>query len=326
MAHLRIGILGRSEEAALHARAWEEANVDVVRFDGNARGTGYFRELSTVLAGKRVSAVSLCVPPPARRALAIDCLENGIHVLSEMPLAGDPDAAQALLDAARVAKIDTRTLLVPATPYRFLPDVELLRGILGGGGLGEIRNFRLTLSSLATRAGNESMHQPLTGAGHLFDAGSHAFDLVRYLFGRPLLVRATRSGGEGLAAAATIRIRMSYPGDAVGDIVLAPHSIASAQPLLTLEGSEGAIEIGWQRSWCAMGGNKRTAIGSGNSWSAAYRRMTSLFGSTIRRGGGSWITLADSYRILELVRMAQESLASGRATELPSLYQGATAA
>ncbi len=325
MAHLRIGILGRTQEAALHTKAWEDAGVDLARFDRSAPGTGYFRELSAVLAGKRVSAVSLCVPPPARRALAVDCLENGIHVLAELPLAGDIDAAQALLDAARVVKADTRTLLVPATPYRFLPDVELLRGILGGGGLGDIRSFRLTLTPPWTRAGSEAQYQPLTGAGLLFDMGSHGFDLVRYLFGRPSMMRATRNAGGEITGMASVRVRMSY-NDMAGEVVLASRVTEASQPFLTVEGSEGTIEIGWNSSSCRMKGHKPAAVGTGNPWTTAYARMTGLFASTIRRGGGPWITLADCYRVLECVRMAQESLMTGRAVEMAPLYRGASAA
>jgi predicted dehydrogenase len=326
MAHLRIGILGRTQEAALHAKAWEDANVDVVRFDGaSAPGTGYFRELSTVLAGRQVQAVSLCVPAAARRALAVDCLEHGIHVLAELPLAGDPDAAQALLDAARVIKTGSRTLMVPATPFRFLPDVELVRGILGGGGLGDIKSFRLTLSTPCARTGKEAAsQQPPTGAGILFEVGSHAFDLTRHLFGRPVMIRAMR-GDAAAAGLAPVKLRLSYPGNAIGDVTLAPALTAVSAPFLVVEGSEGTIEVGWHASTCRMKGQMSSVIGSGNQWAPAYRRMAGLFAATLRRGGGPWISLAECYRVLESVRLAQESLVTGRAVDLPVLYQGAAA-
>jgi predicted dehydrogenase len=295
----------------MHREAWEGANAELITLDGAGAAAGYYGELSRVLTSRNAHAVSLCVPPATRRALAIDCLANRIHVLCELPLGGDLDSAEDLVSTAERFEREPGVLLMPATPLRFLPDVQFGRGIAGGGGLGDLKWFQLTLSPFIAPTGKESQHRSLSGAGLLFDLGSHAFDLVHHLFGRPSSVRSVRvNAPPGLGPAQAVQVRCSFASGLNGEVLLS--TATGTERLLTLEGSEGVVEVGWTRSMSRLKGAGVTPFGSGNSLAAAYRQMIGVFQEIVAGRMSPWVTMGECRQILGMMRTAQRSLETGR--------------
>jgi predicted dehydrogenase len=97
-----------------------EARESVAAQTG-CRGVADYRELLG-----QVDAVSVVTPTPLHFSIAQDCLEHGVHVLVEKPIAETPAQARALIAAAA----RRRRVLQVGHLERFNPAVRALSGVL----------------------------------------------------------------------------------------------------------------------------------------------------------------------------------------------------
>ena len=102
----------------------------VGRTNGNARPTSSLDELLKI----PLDAVAIATPVSTHHALAERCLEVGLHVLIEKPLAANAREAEALVDLA--ARRD-RVLMVDHT-YLFGNPVRWIKSCVESGELGDI--------------------------------------------------------------------------------------------------------------------------------------------------------------------------------------------
>jgi predicted dehydrogenase len=91
--------------------------------------------LEDLLADDRLDAVVLATPVPTHAALAQHVLEAGKHCFVEKPLAQSVDEAEEVAAAARAAG----TVLMVGHLLEYHPGVEMLKGLIDSGELGEIR-------------------------------------------------------------------------------------------------------------------------------------------------------------------------------------------
>ena len=95
---------------------------DAVAAQTGCRAVADYRELLG-----QVEAVSVVTPTPLHFPIAQDCLEHGVHVLVEKPIAETPAQARALIaTAARCGRV-----LQVGHLERFNPVVRALEGVLG---------------------------------------------------------------------------------------------------------------------------------------------------------------------------------------------------
>jgi len=132
VSRLRVGVVGVGHLGSHHARAWSriEGAVLVGAYDPDpgARqrasgelGLALFDTLEALADG--VDLVSIAAPTPLHSELTHTCLERGIHVLVEKPMAGTSEEGESMLAAARAAK---RALFVGQVE-RFNPAVQAAR-------------------------------------------------------------------------------------------------------------------------------------------------------------------------------------------------------
>jgi len=324
MAHLRIGILGQHGDAALHREAWVaavEANLVSSVQSGTDR-YGYARDLETMLSANPVSAVSLFTPTPSRRAMAMDCLSRGISVLTELPMAGDVDSSLSLLATAR----KSRAHLLSANKFRFSPALQLAKGILGGGGLGDLVSFEVDLSQ-PRLAGRDSL-MPMTAHGLVFEAGWAALDLVQSLFGSPESIHAVRGGRSAvLTLPEPVLLTLSYRGGLQGRIYLQSFSADKRNgTVLSVAGTEGSLEVGWNGSYFCAGQGNPVRFGDGVDSRDAIRQMVMSFCSVLGGDAEPWDDVEDSETVVHWIRAAQKSLEAGRPSELSTPGQAPLAA
>jgi predicted dehydrogenase len=144
-----------------------------------------FTDLDAALAANRADMALVVVPPSAHRAVAERCLERGLPVLVEKPLAGSREDSVALVQAAR----RTGRELAVSQNYRYRPVIETARRVLASGRLGRLGQARVEFRHHYDFRGTfrEAMDHPL-----LLDMAVHHFDLIRFVCGlEPVRVSAT---------------------------------------------------------------------------------------------------------------------------------------
>jgi predicted dehydrogenase len=135
-----------------------------------------FTDLDAALAANGAEMALVVVPPDSHRPVAARCLEAGLPVLVEKPLAGTREDALALVEVARRTGLE----LAVSQNYRYRPVIETARRVLGSGRLGALGQARVEFRVHHDFRGTfrQSMRHPL-----LLDMAVHHFDLIRFVTG-----------------------------------------------------------------------------------------------------------------------------------------------
>ena len=148
-----------------------------------------FSDFTALLEADCVDAVSVCVPNFLHASVASACLEAGIHVLCEKPLALNALEAQSIAEAAR----KSGKICMVGQVLRFRDDVLALKAEIESGKVGEIYYAR----AMARRTkgipkwGGWFTQQKLAGGGPLIDTGVHILDLAWWLSSCPRPIAAS---------------------------------------------------------------------------------------------------------------------------------------
>ncbi|RQG87788.1 gfo/Idh/MocA family oxidoreductase [Natrarchaeobius halalkaliphilus] len=130
-----------------------------------------------------VDVLYVLTPPTVHREPTVEALESGVHVLCEKPLSTSVSAGERMVETAA----DSDAVVGCGFNYRFLPAIQLLKQFVEEGELGTIRHVRgqflQNWQADATDAWTWRNDAEIAGAGRVADAGSHSFDLARWLVG-----------------------------------------------------------------------------------------------------------------------------------------------
>lgn len=155
------GIVARAPDTVAKARAdWP--------------GVPIFPSLEAMIAAGVCEAVAITTPPQTRRALVLEAIAAGLHVIADKPFA--PDAAGAReLDAAAKAK---GVVLGVYHNRRYDSDMQTLAKLVREGRLGKIWRVE-------SRMDQDGAHTLEAGpaGGLLRDLGSHVVDQMLWLLG-----------------------------------------------------------------------------------------------------------------------------------------------
>lgn len=186
----------------------------------------------------RVQGVIVAVPARHHRAVALACLERGVHVLCEKPLCETAGEARELVEAAEA---HGAKLAVNQT-RRLFPSTREVHDRIRAGAIGELRHIEyLHGEPFDWPAASPSYFGAKSGGkGVLLDTGAHIVDLVCYwLGGHPSLSSYRDDSSGGTEAVAELRFAH---GDATARIRLSWLSkLANAYRLV---GTQGSIEGG----------------------------------------------------------------------------------
>ncbi|MFO1078819.1 MAG: Gfo/Idh/MocA family oxidoreductase [Planctomycetota bacterium] len=227
----------------------------VARAERLARKHGVRATHATVdalLAAGGVDAVHLLVPPALHAELAVRCLDAGLAVLVEKPMAlREPE-----LEALGAAAARSGAVLAVNHNQTFHPSLARLCNHLGAGRLGRLEHVALQhnvpLRQLATGDVGHFMFQ--TAANILWEQGVHLFSMVFALLGECRAVQAAVGPPRPLpngvpfldewslaltCERGTAHVRMAY-GRALIETTV--HAV----------GSDGAARLDLQRGSCEL--------------------------------------------------------------------------
>ncbi|MDQ2093160.1 NAD-dependent epimerase/dehydratase family protein [Rhodalgimonas zhirmunskyi] len=146
-----------------------------------ARGITAFTSLDDLIASRMIDAVHITTPPSSHAPLAIQCLNAGLHVLVEKPVALSASETQSIEDAAQTAG----KLFCPGHNFLGIPSYARLKDQIAQGKLGRISTAEITwafpLGPL--RAGPYGLWLMRETKNLLLELGPHLFAFAQDLFG-----------------------------------------------------------------------------------------------------------------------------------------------
>lgn len=166
-------LVGRDPEQVAEAAAkygWSESATD----------------WRSVLERDDIHIVDICAPGWMHAEIAIAALEAGKHVLVEKPLANTLAEAEAMAEAAAVARSRGVQSMIGFN-YRRVPALALAKELIAEGRLGTVRHVRAAyLQDWLVDADSPMtwrLKKETAGSGALGDIASHAIDQVLFLLG-----------------------------------------------------------------------------------------------------------------------------------------------
>jgi predicted dehydrogenase len=192
MRPIRIGIIGAgavSEQYHLpaaqccreiHVDALVDKNLERARFLGDRFDVPRITSNYSDLFGE-VEGVINALPHHLHATVTNECLERGIAVLVEKPLALTVEDAVGMVKAADVNKV---TLQVGHI-YRFCPGARLVKQAIEEDWLGSLQSFSLESGCIYNWpvASGFFFSKEQAGGGVLVDTGSHMLDLLNWWLG-----------------------------------------------------------------------------------------------------------------------------------------------
>lgn len=172
---LRVGVVGVGIMGSNHARVFADLPgvklVGIVDpeprqrdFVADALDCAGHDRLDSLLAGG-VDAVTIAAPTHLHRDLALACIQQGVHVMVEKPVASSVAEGRAIIAAARRAGV---TLMVGHVE-RFNPAVQAIKDAIRGEDI---------LSIAITRVG--PFPPRMSNVGVVIDLAVHDIDLIRW--------------------------------------------------------------------------------------------------------------------------------------------------
>lgn len=230
---VRIGVVGLGYIGALHARYLAAGAVRRARLgavcDTSPRAVApfekrlpAFRSVDSLVRSELVDAVLIATPQYLHAPIAIQCLEAGLHVLVEKPLALSLAEGHRMLRARR----DRRQVFAIMFNQRANPLYRKVKDLLDEGATGPVQRISFIMTEWF-RPDAYYASAPWRGTwrgeggGILMNQYAHHLDLLQWLCGMPRRIRAFAGFGRHhpIQVEDDVTAYLEYPGGATGMFV-----------------------------------------------------------------------------------------------------------
>jgi predicted dehydrogenase len=247
MQRARVGVIGLGTIGATHLAALRQVGMTEIsgadlsaeaRDRARASVNHVFGDYREMMATSDLDGVVIATPPRTHRDIALFALSEGIGVLCEKPLAVTLADCRAIVDAVSHA----RGPFQMGFCHRFQPQVRALRSLVIAGDIGEPVLINISFVHSLTQDGREWITDPRqAGGGVLFDSGSHAIDLFRYLAGEvdDAYGLTAPPAADRVEDASVVSLRS---GDVLGTLALS-WKVPRWQGLVEVVGSAGQARV-----------------------------------------------------------------------------------
>ena len=183
-----------------------------------------YEDVVTMLDAGGIDAAIIANPNPLHVETAVECLEAGVAVLLEKPIAMDAAGARRLVDT--VARLNGRLLV--GHHRRHHPAVARACTAIRDGELGEI----VAVSGLWSARKDDAYFTDTPwhrapGAGVTLINVVHDLDLLRHLCGEVAEIQAMRSShARGLEVEDTVSLNLRFESGAVGSFLASDAGVS----------------------------------------------------------------------------------------------------
>jgi predicted dehydrogenase len=197
-----------------------------------------FKSLEDLLDTRPTGAVYISTPNYLHAQQTMQCLEAGLHVFCEKPMATNSFDCQAMVKAAQRMKLHLRI----GHMLRYSPALQLARSWLQSGRVGKPLAigtfFHYDLPEVSRPW---AFRKDSAGGGALIDAGIHCIDAMRFLMGDPVISLGAMTDlapGGGVERSAVCRFTAAGVSCFVQVCSQAPY-----WSRLSISGADGEIVI-----------------------------------------------------------------------------------
>lgn len=269
-----------------------------------------------MVRGAELDAVIICTPPSTHLDIALDFIEQGIHVLCEKPLSIDSLSASKMLQASQKQGV----LLTMASKFRYVQDVIKAKSLVDSGAIGEIVLFENAFTSRVDMSSRWNSDPKISGGGVLIDNGTHSVDITRYFLGALAEVQVVEGKRiQKLPVEDTVRIFVKSKSGVMGNIDLSWSINKELDYFLRIYGSQGTISVGWQESKYRQSPQDDWVVfGTGYNKIQAFQSQIDNFSRAIVGQDDLLITAEDAIASVEAIEAAYNALQQSQWTRIVS--------
>jgi predicted dehydrogenase len=294
-----------------------------------------FASVEAMLAAMRPQGVVVATPQFLHRPLVEACLERGVPVFCEKPLAHTLEDAAAILAASR--RCPDAPLAV-GFQMAHNPLFQRAAQWIAEGAIGTVKSFKAgcRLSQVFSPKSGWTFTKERAGGGVLINSGCHLLYTLTMLLGRPAAVTA-RGCAVHNAVEDAFGALIEYPGGVWGMLEVTwsvpGHELQTND--IEVIGTEGSVEVGVEtlRLWRAHEGGGRPA-----GWTQLTREETTPrapftlspdycgdefylqmqdFAESIRDRRAPRVGVDQAYLVQEMLAALYEAMETGARTPVP---------
>ena len=280
------------------------------------------RDAREMIEHERLDAVVLALPPHTRSELVEICVQRGISLFLEKPLAGTSHEARGLATICKAA----RAPVMMGFSFRYHAAIGRAKELLDT--LGEPLLFSGHYVFNWSPAADGWLWDQSRGGGILNENSCHLLDVVRHLFGAPVSVNARGLAAPGSPGINAVSLQLGFDSGLSGTLVLGgvgtrAHKTSPGLEVFALNGRL-ALE-GRDHMWTAVAHDLRDADQTHRFEQdperiarTRYSDALEHFAACIVSGGNPSATIADGVWAVDMAEAAYASLR----TSAPVLLTG----
>ena len=325
---IRTAVIGIGSMGRNHARIYSEISDLVAVCDQDPKKAEEiskkfrcksFHNVEKMIGDVQIDAVSIATPTVKHLESARECMESGIHVLVEKPIANSVKEAEEMIRFSQEKKIIFSVGMIE----RHNPIVRFTKEVLEKGNIGQI----VTLSS--KRVSNFPAR--IKDVGVITDLGVHDIDVLRYLSGGEVK-RVYALGGkvkhDKFEDHATIMMRFNNGIEGVCELSwLTPMKTRT----ISITGLEGVADMDYVDQELKISKSSFQEIDMDNLWriplkydikrmrirnEEPLKRELEDFLKSVEKGTSPLVTGYDGLETLRVAKAAEESIKIGEKVDL----------
>ena len=292
-------------------------------------GVAGFTDHRALLARSRPDVVHICTPHHQHVPVALDCLDAGVHVLLEKPVAHRLDEAERLVEAAE----RSGSRVGVCFQNRYNRTAQVAREVIKSGDLGAV--LGATASVLWTRAPDYYRAKPwrgrweTAGGGLLINQAIHTLDLVQWLVGDVVDVEghaSTRLYRDLIEVEDTAEMLLTHASGARSLVFGSLANVVHAPVTIDVTAERGTLSIRGDLTITHQDGRveavaERRAPSHGRSyWGVSHEALIRDFYAGLDEDEPFWISPREATKSLRSLTdvYAQSALRTGRAHPTPA--------
>ena len=274
-------------------------------------GVPGFADHQSLLDAVRPEVVHICTPHNQHASIAVDCLERGVNVIVEKPLAHTVAEGRRLVDAASRGNAK----IAICFQNRYNATSQAMHSLLASGELGAVMGA--AASVMWQRSADYYLSRPWRGSweggggGLLMNQAIHTVDLLQWLVGDVVEVRgnaATRFLGGTIEVEDTAEFIAEHAGGArsvfyatLGHAYNAPVTleVVTEKAVLSLRGD---LTVTYEDGRVDVIPERRSDTGGRSYWGVSHELLINDFYGRLDDAEPFWISPAEAEKSLRIIK------------------------